>query len=127
MPSLPKITGVKPTKTKAVEAKEYPDAFIVSLSLIDIGNNQQAFNVRLRPYNHATKELYPNADADETMTVQDIWTESARSTTFAQVMGSICQVTSWLVRERQLVAKKEPTAEEQAELATIKEYLGVTK
>jgi hypothetical protein len=123
---LPKITGVKQVAVQDTEAQQFDDAFIVSLSLMAPVDGRQPFSIRVRPYNYAAKAIYPTAECDADLAIEDIWGESARSATFAQLMGSICQVTSWLIRERQLLAVEKPRDDERKELETIRAYLGVT-
>jgi hypothetical protein len=126
---LPQITNPAPVvipAVPAVEEKRYDEAFIVGLVLSSRAAADQQLLVTLRPYNYAASELYPGADADSRFIVDNVWAEAARVPAFAQVMGGICQVTSLLVREKQLVAVAEPTAEQVAELAAVRTELGIS-
>lgn len=97
---LPRIQAKKATVIPAVAEKVYPDKYIVALGISREPSGKQPCEVLLQAYNYDTKELCESPDAVERFQLSDIWSEAARSTVFAQVMGGLVNVVMLMYQER---------------------------
>ena len=102
MANLPRIPASKVVEKAAVEAKVFPDKYIVGFNVQRTLNGRQPCRVDLQAYNFDTKEISDDTDTIESFQITDIWEEAGRSQMFAQVMGGLIQTVFLMYQEREL-------------------------
>jgi hypothetical protein len=101
--SLPQIYNPMSVVIEPVAEKTYPDSYLTRLILSPPNDaGQQSLCIVTRPYNYATKELYPQIGCDRELKIADVFAEAARAPTLAVAMGAVLQVSSLLLEESAL-------------------------
>jgi hypothetical protein len=93
--AVPRIPAHKPIVVEPVEAKTYPDKYIMGL-VIRKQAEAQPCEVYLQAYNFDTKELSDDETTIERFRLKDIWQESERSPVFAAAMQKVIAVEELL-------------------------------
>ena len=103
MSDLPLIPNPNPVTIPAVEAVAYSESYIVKfvMGTTDTGGNVQPIKVSFRPYNYASKLLYPDDSLDICETFPNAWELAQSHPLAAQVIGGLVQVFSLELQLRQ--------------------------
>jgi hypothetical protein len=102
--AVPRIPAHKPIVVEPVEAKTYPDKYIMGLVIRKQGEAQPC-EVYLQAYNFDTKELSDDDTTIERFRLKDIWLESERSPVFAAAMQKVIEVIMVEYKEKALLAE----------------------
>lgn len=120
--ALPRIPSAEPVTISPLP-DTYPDLFISDLRIKCLPGKPWRVSAVFLPYNWDSNVLQPDGTPKE-LIVGDILAKSAEyQATVGLAMGAILQVAPLMLREQQLQAVAEPTAEQQAELAAVQAAL----
>jgi hypothetical protein len=103
MADLPFIPNPIPLIIPATTESVYNESYIVGFTVqtLNVDATKQPLTVTFRPYNYATKQIYPGTDHDKTEFFDNIWDLVYAHPLAAQVIGGLVVVFSleWQLRQ----------------------------
>jgi len=99
MPDLPAIEANEAVTVAAVPEKTFPNWFNTLMVVRPVKDNAR---IEFRPYNFATKELYPKTDKDLSMTTSEFFEYVGARPTLAQAMGLLTIELGKVAKETEL-------------------------